>query len=175
MALTENPFSMPSTKEGSSPFASSSSSSTSSLFSHRPATLGLGAEPSEQDRKHAANGAENARLKGAIVGKRKREDVESLLVQGDDEEDSKTSAVQKGKAKEGPRLNGKADPFASKKSKGKKKEADKAPASAPIATQPLQSDMAGLSKAARKRLRKKKLKEAQAKEINGTVNGKAFR
>lgn len=174
-STNRNPFSMPS--NGSSSSSSLVSSSSTSLFSQRSATLGLGAEPSDQDRKQVMNGVDNVRLKGALVGKRKREMADELSFQNnDDDEDSKSSVVKKGKRKEvyingGGKTNGKLDPFAPKKSKGKSKEDAIAPKVTPSSTaneQSQKSDLASLSKAARKRLKKKMKREAERKgERNG--------
>lgn len=173
-STNRNPFSMPSDGNGSSSFASSSSL----LFSQRPATLGLGAELMDQDLKQVTNKVENARLKGALVGKRKREMADELSLQNDaEEEDSKSIAVQKREGKDiqvkgGAKAKQKTDPFAPKKSKGKSKEDTIAPkVVVPSQTDvPSQGFVAGLSKAARKRLKKKMKKETERKD---GMNGKS--
>ena len=167
-----NPFSMSKGNNTSSPAPLFFSSS--SPFNHRPATLGLGAEPSEQDRKQASSSSENARLKGALMGKRKRENEKSNHLEkddDDDEEESKSYTLSKGKGKEYTfnekgRGSTRTDPFSSKKGKGKVKSVEQQPAlpKGTVADEPNQDHLAGLSKSARKKLRKKMKKEADATE-----------
>ena len=149
-----NPFSMP---------AAVASSSSSSLpqplpFHQRPATLGLGAEPL----KPTASSVENARLKGALVGKRKREEQAEQVHEVEDEEESKSHAVGKGKGKARAvvgETRGKTagkDPFTSKKAKARAGASEQEQVAHTQLTggEPSQQLTEGLSKNARKKLRK---------------------
>ncbi|UZJ51065.1 hypothetical protein CBS101457_000385 [Exobasidium rhododendri] len=168
---SKNPFSMSRTHGDAS---SSSSSLSSSPFSHRPATLGLGAEASEQDKAQASSSLENARLKGAIMGKRKRETERAEeRREEEDEEDSKFNALGKGSGKDKVvTANGKGktiskvDPFASKKGKGKKNGTSEEPTVLrhDKSGQPAQEQLLGLSKSAKKKLRKRMKREAGVSE-----------